>query len=59
MNPTEGQMRSLYRQCYRLTNVFLQPIHLVRLDERTRNLFVLAGVSESIELQIRPDGEML
>lgn len=57
--PTIAQMRSLYRQCHWLTNVVFQPIHVVRLDERTRNLFVLAGVSESIELQIRPDGELL
>ncbi len=59
MNPTEAQLRSLYRQCHRLTNVFLQPILLVRLDERTRNLFILAGVEESLELQIKPDGELI
>lgn len=59
MNPTPLQTISLYRQCYRLTNVFLQPIHLVRLDERTGNLFILAGDSESIELQIKPDGELI
>lgn len=57
--PTIAQTRSLYRQCHWLTNVVFQPIHVVRLDERTRNLFVLAGASESIELQIRPDGELL
>ncbi len=57
--PTIAQTRSLYRQCYWLTNVVFQPIHVVRLDERTRNLFVFGGVSESIELQIRPDGELL
>ena len=59
MEPTEAQLRSLYRQCHWLSNVLFQPIHIVRLDERTRNLFILAGLKESIELQIRPDGELI
>jgi hypothetical protein len=57
--PTEAQLRSLYRQCRWLTNVAFQPVHIVRLDERTGNLFILAGHEESIELQIKPDGELL
>ena len=57
--PTEAQLRSLYIQSYRLTNIFLQPIHMVRLDERTGNLFILAGIEESIELEINPQGELL
>ena len=56
---TEAQLRSLYRQCYWLTNVAFQPIHVVRLDERTGNLFILAGREESIEVEIKPDGELL
>jgi hypothetical protein len=36
-----------------------QPIHVVRLDERTGNLFILAGHEESIEVEIKPDGELL
>ena len=35
-----------------------QPIHIVRLDERTLNLFVLAGQDEEIELEIQPDGSI-
>jgi hypothetical protein len=35
-----------------------QPIHIVRLDERTINLFILAGQHEEIELEIRPDGSI-
>jgi hypothetical protein len=35
-----------------------QPIHIVRLDERTLNLFILAGQNEEIELEIRPDGSI-
>lgn len=57
--PTVAQMRSLYRQCHWLTNVAFQPIHVVRLDERSRNLFILAGHEESIEVQIKADGELL
>ena len=57
--PTIAQMKSLYRQSHWLTNVVFQPIHVVRLDERTGNLFILAGHEESIELQIRADGELL
>lgn len=59
IEPTEAQLRSLYRQCHWLSNVLFQPIHVVRLDERTRNLFILAGLEESIELQIRPNGELI
>lgn len=44
--PTVAQIRSLYRQCHWLTNVVFQPIHVVRLDERTGNLFILAGLEE-------------
>lgn len=57
--PTEAQQRSLYIQCYTLTNVMFQPIHIVRLDERTGNLFILAGHEETIVLQITPTGELI
>ncbi len=57
--PTEAQLKSLYRQSQWLTNIAFVPIHIVRLDERTGNLFILAGNEESIELQISPAGELL
>lgn len=57
--PTIAQMKSLYRQCHWLTNVVFQPIQVVRLDERTGNLFILAGHEESIEVQIKADGELI
>ncbi len=57
--PTIAQVLSLYRQCHWLTNVVVQPIHVVRLDERTGNLFILAGHEESIEVQIKANGELL
>lgn len=56
--PTAAQLRSLYRLCHLLTNVMFQPIHTVRLDERTLNLFILAGQGEEIELEIQPDGRI-
>jgi hypothetical protein len=57
--PTAPQLQSLYIRCYWLTNIAFQPIHIIRLDERTGNLFVLAGSEESIELEINPNGELL
>lgn len=59
MEPTAAQLRSLYRHSYQLTEMFRQPIHMVRLDERTGNLFILAGVEELIELEIDLQGELL
>ena len=43
----------------RLTNVMFQPIHIVRLDERTGNVFILTGQEETIVLQIKPTGELI
>lgn len=57
MEPTQTQLHSLYIQCHTLTNVMFQPIHVVRLDERNGNIFILAGREETIELEIKPSGE--
>lgn len=56
--PTAAQLRTLYRLCHVLTNVMFQPVHIVRLDEMTLNLFILAGHNEEIEIEIRPDGSI-
>ena len=56
--PTQAQLRTLYRLCHLLTNMMFQPIHIVRLDERTLNLFILAGQGEEIELEIQSDGSI-
>jgi hypothetical protein len=56
--PTVQQLQGLYRLCYQLTNVMFQPIHIVRLDERTLNIFVLAGKNEEIDMEILPDGRI-
>ncbi|MBD0311917.1 MAG: hypothetical protein ICV86_03235 [Microcoleus sp. T3-bin5] len=39
-----------------LTYLALQPIHLVCVDERSHNLFVLPGYDEDIEVKIAPNG---
>jgi hypothetical protein len=51
---TIEQAIALTRLCQQLTALYIS-IHLVRLDERTRNLFVLAG--EETEIEIEPNGE--
>ncbi|MFB2836824.1 DUF6888 family protein [Floridanema evergladense] len=56
--PTNAQLRGLYRLSYWLTYIMLQPIHLVCIDDRTNNLYVLAGNSETLEFQITPNGEV-
>ncbi|MFB2936109.1 MAG: hypothetical protein WBV73_03450 [Phormidium sp.] len=56
--PTGAQLRTLYRLCHLLTNMMFQPIHIVRLDERSLNLFILAGQGEDIEFEIQPDGSI-
>jgi len=55
--PTAKQLESLYRVCYQLTYTMLQPIHLICVDSRTRNVYILAGYDEEIEFQIVPNGE--
>ncbi|MFP4134663.1 MAG: DUF6888 family protein, partial [Halothece sp.] len=41
--PTVKQLENLYRLCYQLTYVMLQPIHLICVDDRTSNIYILAG----------------
>lgn len=55
MQPTFEQLKELYRVSVELTTMYVS-IHLVRLDERTSNVIVLAG--EGIEVYIYPDGEV-
>ncbi len=57
--PTDAQLRGLYRLSYWLTYLMLMPIHIVCIDERTSNLYILAGNSENLEFQITPDGGVL
>lgn len=55
--PTNAQLESLYRIYYQLTYTMLQPIHLICVDARTRNVYILAGYDEELEFQILPNGE--
>jgi hypothetical protein len=55
--PTAEQLETLYRVGYQLTYKMLQPIHLICIDNRTRNVYILAGYDEEIEFQILPNGE--
>ncbi|MEG4005984.1 hypothetical protein QUA41_04480 [Microcoleus sp. Pol11C1] len=57
--PTNAQLRGLYPIGYQLTYLMFQPIHLICIDDRTQNLFILAGNNEEIELEITPNGEVL
>jgi hypothetical protein len=57
--PTDQQLRGLYRFSYWLTYIMLQPIHVVCIDIRTSNLYILAGNTENLEFQITPNGEVL
>lgn len=56
--PTSAQLESLYRVSYQLTFIMLQPIHLVCVDRRTLNVYVLAGYGEDLEFEIIPNGEV-
>jgi hypothetical protein len=55
--PTAAQLESLYRVGYQLTYIMLQPIHLICVDNRSRNVYILAGYDEELEFQILPNGE--
>ncbi|MEM9927513.1 MAG: hypothetical protein AAF915_27880 [Cyanobacteria bacterium P01_D01_bin.50] len=56
--PTEEQLKCLYTITCQLTFVMLQPIHLIYLDQRTLNLYILAGEEEDIEFEVTIDGEV-
>ena len=57
--PNDEQLKDLYRLSYFLTYVAFQPIHIVCVDQRTNNVYVLAGHTESTEFQISTSGKIL
>lgn len=57
--PTTAQLETLYRVGFQLTYMMLQPIHLICVDPRTRNVYILAGYNEELEFQILPNGEFV
>lgn len=61
MEPNNLQAQSLYRTCYRLTNEIYpgwpyKSVELVRVDERTGNVVILAG--DDILYEINEIGEL-
>jgi len=52
--PTSAQTLERFRICQELTQMYL-PIYLVRLDERTSYVAILAG--EEIEITVNRNGE--
>ncbi|MCC5640587.1 hypothetical protein LC593_33105 [Nostoc sp. CHAB 5844] len=55
MEPTPKQATSAIRVCAQLTRVY-KTIDLVRLDERTNNIYILAN--NSIEAEVSRTGEI-
>ncbi|MGI2904869.1 DUF6888 family protein [Tolypothrix sp. VBCCA 56010] len=55
MEPTVEQLKELFRLSYLLTKIFL-PIYLVRIDERTDDLVILAG--DKIEITVDKEGRV-
>jgi hypothetical protein len=56
--PTATQLENLYVVSYQLTYVMFQPIHLICVDPRTKNVYIMAGYDEGLEFQILPNGEV-
>lgn len=54
--PTTEQALACVRVCQLLSNGY-QPIHVFRYNPNTRTVFILAGVTESLEVLIFPDGQ--
>ncbi|WP_180976947.1 DUF6888 family protein [Fischerella thermalis] len=53
MEPTPEHLRALYRRCVAASNM-MQPINIVRMDERTQRIFML--IADTIEVEIFPNG---
>lgn len=56
--PIAAQLKTLYRVGYQLTHLMLQSIHLICIDNRTSNVYILAGQAEKLEFQILLNGEL-
>ncbi|WP_425445563.1 DUF6888 family protein [Tychonema bourrellyi] len=54
--PTTAQIWQTFVICCLATKLY-RSVNLVRIDERTRNVFILVG--EEIEIEIKPDGEWI
>jgi hypothetical protein len=56
--PTNAQLQTLYQIGFWLTYRIMQPIVLMCIDPRTKNLFIMAGDDETIEIEILPNGRV-
>jgi hypothetical protein len=54
--PTTEQALTCVRVCQMLSNGY-QPIHVFRYNQNTKTVFILAGVTESLEILIFSDGQ--
>jgi hypothetical protein len=54
--PTFRQLQQLYRLSHLLTNIFLKPVTLVRIDRRNGDLVILSG--EEIDVSIDKQGNV-
>ena len=54
--PTSAQLIALLQESLFLTSAYVS-IHLVRIDERTTNIVILAG--ETIQVEITPSGRRI
>ncbi|KAM3090956.1 DUF6888 family protein [Phormidesmis sp. 146-35] len=52
--PTPAQTLECFRVCYQLTAMY-RPIYIVRIDDRTNDIFILA--SDNLLVSINRDGE--
>ncbi|WP_442936793.1 DUF6888 family protein [Nostoc sp.] len=55
LEPTSEQLGAYYRMSVRASNL-LQSINVVRLDERTKRIYMLVG--DTIQIEIYPNGEV-
>ncbi|MBD1905431.1 hypothetical protein NDI37_14360 [Funiculus sociatus GB2-A5] len=54
--PTAEQALACVRVCQMLSNGY-QPIHVFRYNQNTKTVFIIAGVTESLEVLIFSDGQ--
>lgn len=54
--PTSAQTLTCFIRCQQITAMLL-PIYMVRLDERTKNIYIIAGEDfQDIQITINRDG---
>jgi hypothetical protein len=54
--PTNEQAQACVRVCQMLSNGY-QPIHLFRYSTKSKRVYILAGVTESIQILIPENGK--